>query len=96
MNAEPFTLPAGCVLVADGLHLGGAFRRYVLPNGYGASVVSHQHSYGGRNGLWELAVLLDGRLHYDSPITDDVIGHLREWQVSELLVEIAALPEVAK
>ena len=28
-----------------------------FPNGYGASVVSHEYSYGGTEGLWELAAI---------------------------------------
>ena len=29
---------------------------YKFPNGYGASVIKTDYSYGGKNGLWELAV----------------------------------------
>lgn len=76
--------------------MGGVQRRYEFPNGFGASVVRHEGSYGNRQGLWELAVLdRAGHLTYDTPITDDVIGHLSEIEVTALLYRIAALPEAA-
>lgn len=43
-------------------------------------------SYGGDSGLLELAVLRHGRLCYDTPITNDVIGYL------DYLAQIKALP----
>lgn len=71
---------------------------YTFDNGYGASVVCHDGSYGGKSGMWELAVLdKDGGLCYDTPITSDVIGWLDEDAVDELLAKIEALdsdPEV--
>lgn len=71
--------------------------RHYFNNGYGASVVCHDFSYGGDNGLAELAVLkedTDGDWHlcYDTPITDDVIGHLSSKEVDKLLKKIEALP----
>ena len=78
--------------------LGGVQRLYRFGNGYGASVVCHRFSYGGESGLWELAVIKyqkDGErfsLTYDTPITDDVIGHLPESAVDALLGQIEALP----
>jgi hypothetical protein len=65
---------------------------YKFENGYGASVVKHDFSYGGKDGLWELAVLdSDDELCYHTPITQDVIGYLG-WQKVELyLEEIKAL-----
>ena len=73
---------------------GGTQRRYRFLNGYGASVVCHQYSYGGDDGLWELAVLdRDGYLTYDTPITDDVIGWLTEDAVEEKLTAISKLPD---
>lgn len=72
--------------------LGGVQRRYAFANGYGASVVRHPYSYGGSEGLWELAVIgIDGALTYDTLITDDVIGHLTWDEVGSLLKAIAAL-----
>nr|DAN48905.1 MAG TPA: hypothetical protein [Caudoviricetes sp.]DAO58236.1 MAG TPA: hypothetical protein [Caudoviricetes sp.]DAY02259.1 MAG TPA: hypothetical protein [Caudoviricetes sp.] len=45
---------------------------YTFPNGYGASVIYHDISYG-----IELAVLdSEDKLTYDTPITDNVIGYI--------------------
>lgn len=65
-------------------------------NGYGASVVSHDFSYGGNDGLSELAVIRwrgknDFDLTYETPITDDVIGWLDDDAVEELVKKIEAL-----
>lgn len=70
---------------------GGIQYKASFPNGYGASIVKHSFSYGGNSGLWELAVLKDGMLCYDTPITDDVLGYLSEKEVNELLDKIEAL-----
>ena len=66
---------------------------YQFPNGYGASIVRHQHSYGGPSGLWEGAVLHNDQLCYDTPVTDDVVGWMNTQEVSEFLASILALPE---
>ena len=72
---------------------GGTQWRFDFPNGYGASVVRHSFSYGREQGLWELGVIgTNGRLTYHTPITDDVIGHLDEAAVTELLGLIEELP----
>lgn len=67
-------------------------RVHEFPNGYGASVVRHAFSYGGSAGFYELAVLHDGEIVYDTPITNDVIGWLTMARVGDLLHDIAALP----
>lgn len=65
---------------------------YTFKNGYGASVISH--GYGSESGLLELAVIdaRSGRIVYDTPITDDVVGWLKPEDVRELLDRIEALP----
>ena len=65
---------------------------YRFPNGYAASVIQTSFSYGGPDGLWELAVLKGESLCYDTPITDDVLGCCDDAEVADLLVRIAALP----
>jgi hypothetical protein len=74
---------------------GGNQKIYRFDNGYGASVVNHSYSYGT-----ELAVLkfksennFDFELNYDTPITDDVIGHLHEAELENILKDIENLNE---
>ncbi len=66
-----------------------------FPNGWTASVVRGPHTYGGAEGLWELAVLAgpDGDIDYSTPITKDVIGHQSEDEIDQLLKLIAALDD---
>ena len=65
---------------------------YKFKNGYGASVVKHDGSYGGKKGLWELAVLDGGgAICYHTPITQDVIGHQTDEQIETILKEIESL-----
>ena len=72
--------------------LNGVVARITFDNGYGASVVKHEYSYGGKDGLYELAVLdKDGELTYETPITNDVIGYLREQDVTEVMEKIQKL-----
>ena len=71
---------------------GGSQRVYQFKNGYGASVIKHEASYGFKNDLWELAVLDGaGNLDYDTPITEDVLGYLNIIQVDNLLDKISKL-----
>jgi len=80
------------------LESGAVQKLYRFPNGYGASVVKGQHTYGGDEGLWELAVIVFNRsdesyhLTYETPITTDVEGHLDDDAVEELLDKIMKLP----
>ena len=61
-------------------------------NGYGASIVQGPHTYGGKDGLYELAVFgKDGGITYDTPITDDVLGYLSEQEVEKTLLDIKNL-----
>ena len=72
--------------------LGGVQKVYQFPNGYGASVVKHDHSYGGSQGLWELAVLgKDGELNYETPVASNVLGWLTDEEVDGVLAQINEL-----
>ena len=81
-------------LVREGPHrlLGGEMLAFVFPNGYGASVIRHLYSYGGPEGKWEVGVVKDGALTYETPVTDDVIGHLEWAEVEGILAQVEALP----
>ena len=69
----------------------GIQARIFFDNGYGASVIRSPYSYGGNQGLYELAVIKDNNLCYDTPITDDVLGYLTEDQVTDYLRQIQEL-----
>ncbi len=70
----------------------GIQARITFENGYGASIVKGPHTYGGRDGLYELAVLgSNGRLTYETPVTDDVEGYLTENEVTKLMEQIQKL-----
>ena len=63
-----------------------------FPNGYGASIVKGPHTYGGSQGLYELAVFgKDGEISYSTPITDDVLGYLSEQDLEKTLTDIKNL-----
>lgn len=72
--------------------LPGVRAQHEFPNGYSASVVRGFGTYGSEEGLYELAVIADGRCVYDTPVTDDVLGYLAEDQVTAALAQIEALP----
>lgn len=70
----------------------GFHKVYQFDNGYGASVVWNSFSYGGKDMLFEIAVLdKDGEICYDTPVSQDVIGWLDFAGVAEVLDKIKAL-----
>jgi hypothetical protein len=77
--------------INDGFMVGKQ-ARMDFENGYGVSVVSHTYSYGGKDGLFEVAVLgKDGNLTYDTPVTNDVIGYLTEEDVTDVMKQVQNL-----
>jgi hypothetical protein len=57
------------------------------------SFIRHTGSYGGDQGLWELAVLKGEELCYNTPITDDVLGRLNDPEVDSYLRQISQLTD---
>ena len=68
---------------------------FKFPNGFGASVIIGIYTYGGDQGLYELAILKfhgdNYHLDYSTCITDDVIGYLEPKDVRKLLMRIKRL-----
>ncbi len=82
----------------------GLMARMEFKNGYGISVVrfkipsipgfrsrTEYGSYTNNEKEWEAAVTKGGNLCYDTPITDDVVGHLSEADVTALMAKIQDL-----
>mgnify|MGYP000946250502 CR=1 FL=1 len=70
----------------------GIVSRTQFDNGYEVSVVKSEYTYGGKDGLYELAVLdSNGELTYATPVTNDVIGYLRPEDVTDVFAKIQQL-----
>ena len=70
--------------------MGGFSIKLKFPNGWGASVIKHEGSFGYEQGLFELAVLgIDGKLHYENKVAKgDVVGYLNLKDLEDLLRQI--------
>lgn len=68
---------------------------HFFENSYGVSVVKFPGSYGYEQDLYEVAVLKgtpdDYELCYDTPVTDDVLGHRDEQDIENIMEEVQAL-----
>lgn len=86
-------IKGGCTIEKNDMDYVNGFQLvYKFDNDYGASVVKHNFSYGGKKGLYEVAVLdNEGELCYTTPITDNVIGHLTMDEANVYLAEISKL-----
>ena len=64
--------------------------RFRVPNheDMEVSVIRSSMSYGGAEGLFELAMLRNDKCCYDTPITDDVRGWLDEEDVLDILEDV--------
>ncbi len=72
----------------------GKKARMMFENGYGVSVVSHTFSYGGKDGMYELAVLdSNGELTYNTSITNDVMGYLNSSDVTRIMEDVQKLKD---
>ncbi len=78
-------------LVKSETYLDGYWWTFEFPNGYGASISKHRGSHGYTRDLFDLAVLKDGYLCFDTPITSHVIGWLDNQEVLDLLKKISEL-----
>lgn len=66
-------------------------KTYTFDNGYGASVVCNFGTYGAKAGLFEVAVLKNGEICYDTNISNDVIGWCDFDKVAEILERVKNL-----
>jgi hypothetical protein len=73
----------------------GIAAKLFFDNGYGVSVVQFPGSYGYEEGLYEVAILKgsadDYDLCYDTPVSDDILGHRDEEDVENIIKEVESL-----
>jgi hypothetical protein len=63
--------------------------RINFENNYGISVITG--GYGDKNSPYEIAVLYDNKITYNTYITDDVIGYNNEKSVTRIMKQIQEL-----
>jgi len=63
-------------------------------NGYGVSVVFGSCFYSNGIDNYEVAVLFNGSIAYDTGMTDDVMGYLTEDEVSEMMLKVEKLGKI--
>ena len=61
-------------------------------NGYQASILNY--GFGGEHNLYEVAVLVDGEICYDTPVTEDVLGYVSEEEVVKICSRIRNLKTI--
>lgn len=69
----------------------GIYATMDFDNGFTASVIRNEMSYGNAQGLYELAVLKDGSVTSETDITDDVEGWLGEKDVDRTLYAMSKM-----
>lgn len=73
----------GYTIAKDTPQFGGITLQLSFQNGYGASIIRHEYSYGGKDGLYELAPIIFSNLGIEfrktpnlDPDDEDVYGYL--------------------
>lgn len=60
---------------------------YQFPNGYGVSVINGDYAYCD-NGTYEVAIMKNGEVCCDTPLTDDVLRYQTPEEIDEILKEV--------
>ncbi len=60
-------------------------------NGYGVSVLYGSCFYSSGIDTYEVGILYDGGLTYNTDITDDVMGYLTESEVTDVMIRVQQL-----
>ena len=74
------------------------YAHHIFDNHYGVSIIKTPYSYGGKEGLYELAILVMkpgdkySELCYDTPITNDVMGYLTPEDITDIMKQVSELP----
>ena len=72
-------------------HIDGQRAVLEFDNGYGVSVITGYGAYGNAESPYEIAILKEGSLCYDTPITNNVIGYNTAEEVTEYMKKIQKL-----
>ena len=74
----------------------GIQARMDFGNNYGVSVVQGDNFYNNTDEEYELAVMYNGNICYNTYITDDVMGYLSKEEVTKIMGQVQELVEETK
>lgn len=75
--------------------LSGVHAVKMFDNGYGVSVLLGSMFYSNGHTTYEVAILnSDGSIAYDTPITDDVLGHRTIEEVDDIMRQVQELEKI--
>lgn len=67
------------------------YSRLIFKNGYGVSILFGKPFYSNGLDSYELAVIHNGSLTYNTNITDDVLGYISKEKVTEAMLKVQML-----
>lgn len=62
-----------------------------FPNGYGVSVITGKMFYTSESHPYEIAIMFEGALIYNTYITEDVLGHQTKEDVTKVMKQVQLL-----
>ena len=71
----------------------GVQAKMAFDNGFDISVIKCAGSYGGEDGLYEMAIYYGKEITYNTHITDDVLGHQTEDDITKAMKDVQLLTE---
>lgn len=70
----------------------GTIASHTFSNGYGVSVITGEFAYSTEDSPYEVAILYNDEIVYDTELTGDVIGHNTEEDLDIILQQVEAFP----
>jgi hypothetical protein len=93
LEFEPYFMPSDYTLLPFIRNMFSDAKQAVMKfeNGYGISVLFGKIFYSNGVDTYEVAILKDGSICYDTYITDDVLGYQNEEEVTEIMRKVQEL-----
>ena len=90
LEFEPHPMPSGYIPLPFTRNMFSGAKQAVIKfeNGYGVSVLFGEIFYSDGVDTYEVGILKDGNLCYDTYITDDVLGYQDEDEVTEIMRKV--------
>lgn len=76
------------IFVPHAFHTNGKHATLTFENNYGISVITGPRSYTSKKRPYEVAILYNGSITYDTSLTDDVLGYQTKNDIDDIIKEV--------